>query len=110
MAAIIGGTSLCLGSGGTGGGIALHRAVHHVYAASPWYAENALCAAYAVAHHLLCTRVPACWRHLHRLKTNAVSEGKLYTDAVIPQEVHPEGYAATWCSDPALLSHKAHDI
>ena len=45
----------------------------------------------------------------YRAHDNAIWEGGLYTDKVIPQEVRPEGYETTWCHDAALLSRLASD-
>ena len=45
----------------------LYKAVHCVYAASPWYAEDTMHVVYAVGHHLPCTPVQACGRLLHWL-------------------------------------------
>ena len=70
-------------------------------------------AAYAVAHHLLCTRTQACKKLLHWLQDNAVweegEEGQRYMDNLIPQEFRSEQYEATWCHDAALLSRMCSD-
>ena len=83
---------------------ALRKAVRRVCAAYPWYVENTMHAAYG----LLCMWVQACNTLLRWLQTNAVWDGDLYTDKVLPQEFRPEGYEATWCNDAALLGHIEH--
>ena len=64
--------------------------------------------AYAVAHHLPCTRVQAYQKLLHWLKNNVFWEGDLYTDTVIPREFQPAGYAPVWCHDAVLLGRLDH--
>ena len=51
---------------------ALHKAVRRVHAASPWWAENTMRAAYSVSHNLPCPRNAATGKLVHWLTANAV--------------------------------------
>ena len=67
-----------------------HKAVRRVYPVPPWYAENTMRMAYAVAHRLPCTQTQAWKKILHWLQDNAAweegEEGRRCTDKVIPRE------------------------
>ena len=60
-------------------------------------------AAYAIGHHLPCTRGQACQKLFRWLKANAVWEGGTYTDVVIGEAFRPEGYTPVSCHDAELL-------
>ena len=66
-------------------------------------------AAYAVEHHMPCTRGHACKKGLPWPTGNAVWEGEKYSDKLIAQPFQPEGYEPTWCTDAPLLRHMAVD-
>ena len=62
-----------------------------------------MCAAYAVGHHLPCTRAQALQKFFHWLKTNTVWEGGKYADVVMREAYRPEGYTPVWCHNADLL-------
>ena len=66
--------------------------------------------AYAVAHHMPCTRGHACKKFLHWQTGNAVWEGEKYTDELIALPFQPEGDELMWCTDAPLLRHMAADL
>ena len=53
----------------------LHKAVHCVYAASPWNGENTMRTVCVVAHHQACAPGQACSQLLHLLFQNVQWEG-----------------------------------
>ena len=69
----------------------LHAAVHGVYAASPWNADDAMRAVCAAAQQQPRARSQACCRLLHWVQRNAEWEGNLHTDIAVFPAFQPEG-------------------
>ena len=87
---------------------ALHKFVRRAHSASPWDAENTMCAVYAVAHHELCTQQEASNRLVCWLNNKARWNNQQHTGRVITLDFQPEGCNPAWCSDVHLLRHRAN--
>ena len=79
---------------------ALHKAVHRVYSASLWGAENTMCTVYTIAHHQPCAHSAVVKWLIHWLTRNTQWEDTRYT---FPTIFQPEGYQPAWCADMHLL-------
>ena len=82
---------------------AMHKTMRRVYSASPWAAENAMRAVYAIGHHQPCAQAVAVDELMHRLFRNAKWDNSSYIDQVILIELQPDGYTPSWCTDIHLL-------